>query len=676
MPRWRRAAAFLLPSVVAAFAGTLVAGLAEGLTHLGSVSEAFAASGFLGVYAIPIGLAGALVARGLWRSWQFDRLIERARAETGGVPALAAWLVYAIAAGWVLAAACFNTVFVLSHKTSSRPVVALASTIIVVGFAAVLVTCSRPTARALTWAFGRLERFTNRRVGRSLLTPRIIAVAAAVVVVGLVYAAWLVSIQPRIGHLDMSFALYLLLFVAGIAGVHLLAPVVSRNRLLAGACAALVCGAGIASMAAAINVRYSRPYAMLEIWGDTHLAGAAIDMLYDIQLLRGEFDLEEFAPKERPGAVHRDVILVTIDTVRADYTPPYGGRASMPTLQRLANEGALFEWAFSPGNVTRRSLPTIAMGVSPHRVHGRVAGWALRLDPRHVLLAERFREAGYETAGFLCCESQFAPRHRLGLIRGIDHLVLIKDGNKLSEAAHAWLAERAAKKPKKPLFMWMHLIEPHLWEELYSVQEYGSDNRRRYKASLADADRFLGRTIEGLGPDALKTSAFLVVTADHGEGLGDHGSEHHSTNLYNSQIHVPLVIVGPGIAPQRVQQVVGLVDLAPTMLDLAGFIPPGMPQMDGKSLAPLLRGEVEPDNDGGEAYSVMVADRSVKHGMSAIVEGSYKLIQSDGNKNVELYNLRRDKQERRNLAKRKPELVKKLLERLAARRAVDAVPPF
>ena len=128
MPRWRRAAAFLLPSVVAAFAGTLVAGLAEGLTHLRSVSEAFAAAGFLGVYAIPIGLAGALVFRGLWRSWQFEGLIERARAETGGVPALAAWLAYAIAAGWVLAAACFNTVFVLSHKTASQPVIALAST--------------------------------------------------------------------------------------------------------------------------------------------------------------------------------------------------------------------------------------------------------------------------------------------------------------------------------------------------------------------------------------------------------------------------------------------------------------------------------------------------------------------------------------------------------------------
>jgi len=676
MAGWRRAASFLIPSVVAAFAGTLAAGLVEGLTHLDSAALALASTGFLGIYALPFGLVSALVVRGLWRAWQFDRLIANARAATGGVPALAAWIVYAIASGWVLAAACFNSVFVLSHLTASQAVIALAATIIVVTFAAVLVTCSRPAVRALTWLFDAVERATNRRFGRSFLTPRTIAVGGALILALLIYVAWLVSIQPRIGHLDLSFAYYLAVFAGGILAVHAGWRVLAAHRVPAAVVAVLVCGAGIASLVMAIHARYMQPYAMLEIWGDTHLAGGAVDILYDVQSLRSELELAQFAPEERPGAKHRDVVLITIDTVRADYTPPYGGRAVMPTLERLAKRGALFEWAFSPGNVTRRSLPTIAIGVSPNRVHGRVAGWALRLDPRHVLLAERFREAGYETAGFLCCGSQFDPKHRLGLIRGIDHLVIIKKGDKLSEAARAWLEERAARKPDKPLFMWMHLIEPHLWDDMNTARERGTDKRQRYRLALADADRMVGTTLEGLDHDTPWRNAYVVVTSDHGEGLGDRGAEHHATNLYNSQIHVPLVILGPDILPRRIAEAVGLVDLAPTLLDLAGYVPPGMPQMDGRSLAPILRGEEEPDRERGEAYSVMVKDRSVKRGMRAIVVGTYKLIESEDSKKVELYNLRRDRFERNNLSERKPEVVEKLRERMAALRAIDAIRPF
>ena len=98
-------------------------------------------------------------------------------------------------------------------------------------------------------------------------------------------------------------------------------------------------------------------------------------------------------------------------------------------------------------------------------------------------------------------------------------------------------------------------------------------------------------------------------------------------SLYNSEIRVPLVIAGPGIRPRRIQRTVGLHDLAPTLLDLAGFVPPGMPAMDGASVAPVLFGTA-PDQ-GGEAYAAMVEDRSVSTAQRALVVGNYKIIQRD-----------------------------------------------
>src|SRR5207248_7379014 len=123
-------------------------------------------------------------------------------------------------------------------------------------------------------------------------------------------------------------------------------------------------------------------------------------------------------------------------------------------------------------------------------------------------------------------------------------------------------------------------------------------------------------------------------------GLGDHGVPYHSIDLYASQTHVPLVVTGPGIAPRRVTEPVALVDLAPTLLDLAGFVAPGMPDMDGHSIADLVAGTRPGDPDGGYAFSAQISDRSVAQGERAIVSGHWHLI-DDGN-HLELYDLKND----------------------------------
>ncbi|HEU5060964.1 MAG TPA: sulfatase, partial [Kofleriaceae bacterium] len=446
-----------------------------------------------------------------------------------------------------------------------------------------------------------------------------------------------------------------------------------RARPRAAAAVAAATGTALCACAAmALWLRYQRPYAMLEIWGDSKIAGTAIDWLYDIESLRGELEIEGIEPARQPGVTsHPDVVLVTIDTMRADRTPLYDGPARMPALASLGPHAAVFEWAFSPGNVTRRSLPSMAIGVSAPRLRGRVAGWALKLDPRHILLAERFRAAGYDTAGFFCCASQFAERHRLGLIRGIDEQWIEKDGERLAGMAVSWLRQRRSR---RPLFLWVHFIEPHGWEKDHPAAVATRKREQRYDMGLADADRALAPVLETVWKDPERRArTILVVTSDHGEGLGDHGVRNHAATLYNSEIRVPLVIGGPGIRARRIERAVGLTDLAPTLLDLAGFVPPGMPAMDGVSLAPVLRGTA-PDT-GGEAYAAMIEDRSVSTASRALVVGNHKIIQKDG-KPYELYDLSTDPHERRNLYQRQPQRAAELRAKLAARKRTDGQDPF
>jgi arylsulfatase A-like enzyme len=301
------------------------------------------------------------------------------------------------------------------------------------------------------------------------------------------------------------------------------------------------------------------------------------------------------------------------------------------------------------------------------------------MDPRHVTVAERFRAAGYETVGFFCCRSFFAPEHSLGLVRGISRIEIEKEGATLARSAREFLrARRADEDPDRPpLFLWMHVLEPHAWNKRHPAMRTRSIHER-YDQSLGDVDQMIGYIIDGLGPAARTGGAdgpIIVVTSDHGEGLMEHGTLNHARGLYQSQVHVPLVIVGPDLTPRRVAQPVGLVDLAPTLLDLAGFVPPGMPEMDGVSLAPLARGDVASDANAGEAYALQLADRSVATTIRAILVGRLKLIVADGAR-PELYDVVSDPGEKNDLAAAHPAEVERLRERLRERMRIDRISPF
>lgn len=159
----------------------------------------------------------------------------------------------------------------------------------------------------------------------------------------------------------------------------------------------------------------------------------------------------------------------------------------------------------------------------------------------------------------------------------------------------------------------------------------------------------------------------MIVTADHGEGLGDHGQQFHGTDLYEGQTHVPLVIAGPGIAARRIAETVGLVDLVPTIVDLAGYRPPAGPSLDGRSVADLATGHRLAATESGTAFLSMP-------GADALVQGGWKYIERGVEQ--ELYDVRADPGERSNQVSVRLDIANRLRRALASKQRAAKASPF
>jgi hypothetical protein len=286
-------------------------------------------------------------------------------------------------------------------------------------------------------------------------------------------------------------------------------------------------------------------------------------------------------------------------------------------------------------------------GLAPNRIRGRVVGWALRMDPRHVMLQERMLAGGYNTAGFVCCYGFYGDDFRTGWQRGFEKLDIEPTGMRLAKLAREWITKREATDPKKPLFLWMHILEPHNWQQGTGVPTNDEERKKFYDRSLTLADAMIVELLGALSNRPPERAPIVIITADHGEGLGEHGHPYHSTDLYNSQIHVPLVVAGPGIKPGRVTETVSLTDLTPTVLELAGFVPPTGPSIDGRSFADLAQGRRLSQPDAGVAFAAMIKDRSNPGGVLAIVRGGWKMISYADS--AELYHVHQDPDEKQNL---------------------------
>lgn len=654
-----------LAAIVAAFHDE--AGAYAGVTRLA------AGAGFAVLVAWPAAFIASISARVITHVWRPRAMAESLTEPSGGAPRLAAWLVAVVLGAVLLSIFTHQVVWIFWRATAFKPrsmSMALGPVMIVV--VAVVVLLTRVLAAGFTAAFARLEgRMAARRGGRGWLTPfRVLSLAGALALVA-ACGGWHFAIRKQFANVSFAGFTFPIVAIGLLVAVHVGRAVLGdrarRARVVAG-CAAVALAAALAGTA--LWARSNRPTMVLSLWGADGFSADAIDLIYNLYAIRDDVPMSDLTPAPREGATHRDILLITIDTFRPDRIRPYGGPLPTPSLANLASKGMVFEWAFAPSNVTRRSMPAIATGLATTRIRGRVNGWALRMDPRHITLAERLRAGGYATTGLFCCEGFWERRRRLGLDRGIDDLFIRHDGQDLVAAYRARIAARRPDGP--PTFTWIHFIELHEWAG--GNPDLSPERRRLYDELVGQVDRWVGELVTVSDSLPAERRPVIIITGDHSEAFGEHGQPFHSSDLYNSQIRVPLIVAGPAVSATRVHEPVSLVDLAPTILELAGFVPPAFPQMDGRSLADLLTGARQPNAEGGGAYASTIVDRYVRDRRSALVSGRWKLIHQLGR--WELYDLRTDANELRDLASGNPARLVELQALMKARWERDRVTPF
>lgn len=663
---------WLLPCAVAAMTAAIVAGATEaGLAGLGIVAAA-TAIGFAALFVGPALLVAAVAARLIFRSWwpRVQLLID----DDGNASRFAAALLVGLLAVTTLSLVGFQVIWRMFGATQFGPHVVAVGNALVMGVAGIIIVAGAPLLYdATSRIFTSLAHWWQRRTGRRLFVLNHVVIGGLLCIGAATYASWRWIAVPSLGPLDLSIAIYPATAVFTLAAFSLVYGRIAQR----GPRSRRLIGGGIASttaacIALALVSLTQFPAVTLDVWAQCPVSGLGIDRQFDIENVRRLLPLTAFRPVALPGAKHPNILFITIDTFRADRTPPYGGPAKMPALQNLANHGVVFDWAFSPGNVTRRSMPSMFIGLAATRVRGRVTGWSLKLDPRHVTLAERLQQAGYRTAAFVCCDSFWGPKAETGWDRGISHLGMDRNGDKLTDQAIAWLTTPAANTAANPpTFTWLHYLEPHNW-----TTELVKDNDRRspYDTVLTKVDTMLGRLLTAVAALPADQQPLIIVTGDHGESLFEHGTNFHSTDLFNTQIHVPLIIAGPGLPAIRVGEPVSGTDLLPTILELAGFVPPTSNDIDGRSLADVAQRRREPNFFGGYAFAAMIRDRSNPGGQRAVLQGPWKLYQR-GN-TLELYHYRDDPSELTNLAASRPEVVAAMKILLDAAAARDRVSPF
>ena len=372
-------------------------------------------------------------------------------------------------------------------------------------------------------------------------------------------------------------------------------------------------------------------------------------------------------PFQQPGRLH--VLLVTLDTTRADRIGCYGySAAATPTIDSLAAEGTLFERAYTPAPLTLPAHASLMTSLLPPE-HGLVTNGKGHLSHSVSTLAEVLRDAGYDTGAFI---GSFVLNQKFGLHRGFniyddnmintdptpDGLHRQRDGAWVVDAALKWL--RADR--EKPFFCWVHLYDahaPYLAHEKAFGTQYIDEP---YDGGIAYVDRQVARLVHYLRSEGLSERTLIIVAGDHGEGLGEHGEQEHGFTLYDNVMRVPCVWHGTGVAAKshRVPNVVSLVDVRPTLLDLLKLRDPAA--TSGRSLANALKGLPI-----RETVCYMGTDFPlIEQGWCpqwALISAEWKYIRST---ETELYDLRADPTELRNLAVVQPEVVLEMEERLLA----------
>jgi arylsulfatase A-like enzyme len=559
---------------------------------------------------IPLAALAAVVAPGAAEAWR------RAQSDRRAGP----WLLASLAGAFVAAAGLFAVSLVIQSRAANRTLAAIA----VAAGSLVAAAVGAFAAAASRRLLARLGLDLQRSLGVAAGVLCASAAAGAVVLRGAIAEMDSALLHAPLGAIAFSFVGGIVVRRGAIAGPLALGFVLSfAIPLLAlegdpASRRALEPGCPFASTLLRVEARpLDRDrdgYAWLLGGGDCddanrHVYPGAREVPMDRvdQDCDGR-DLELPPPAPRPPPAPPvaparivpdrplSVLLVTIDTLRADHVGAYGyRRATTPNLDALAAQGTRFEWAYAQGPNTKSSIPSVLSGLYFSELRRTDDLWA-DIDPANLFFTEILQAAGVHTAAFVS-HSYLAPHS--GMDQGFD----LFDGSAwkgrtvygeetANRVADRTIAHLATIPPGQRFFVWAHLFDAHF---PYAVHEgtpsFGDDEAALYDGEVAFADHHLGRILAALDHSPHAGSTMVVVHSDHGEGLGEHGYVRHGVEVFDDIMRVPMVIRVPG-APPGVYRgaAVANIDLAPTVLDAVDLPVPDA--MHGVSLLPMARGDL------------------------------------------------------------------------------------
>jgi len=374
-------------------------------------------------------------------------------------------------------------------------------------------------------------------------------------------------------------------------------------------------------------------------------------------------------------AASLNVVLITIDTVRADRVGCYGYRqARTPNLDALAKEGVLFQTVVASVPLTLPSHCSIMTGTYP-TVHGVRDNLGYTLGESPPTLATLLKQHGYSTAAFVGADVLDPGR---GLNRGFDtyscplrrkmgrnnplvfNLVeLQRRAEEVVADALGWLSAQP-NPATKPFFAWIHLYDPHLPYD--PPARFRALLRDPYDGEIAYADYALGKLFQYLRERHVYDSTLIVVASDHGESFGEHGEYAHGYFIYDTTLLVPFIVKPPsgaGIVVRRCETPVRTIDIAPTVLQFLDIAPP--PSMQGVGLRPLLLGKTTSSSTGATYCESFYPNEFSWSALRALRAGQYKYINAP---KPELYDLAADPREEQNLYQTKPAVARDLKAKL------------
>ena len=343
-----------------------------------------------------------------------------------------------------------------------------------------------------------------------------------------------------------------------------------------------------------------------------------------------------------------NVLLITIDTLRTDRISAYSTRhLQTPHIDGIASKGVVFTKAYAHNPLTLASHVNILTGATP-LYHGISDNAGYKLEDRFLTIAEFLKEKDYSTGAFV---GAFPLDSRFGLDQGFDvyddsygtrnplgFFYVERRAERVIEPAIEWMKEQTGK-----WFCWLHLFDPH--QPYLPPAPYDEKFRDDlYSGEVAYVDDQLGRVFSVLKENHVLEKTLIVFTADHGEGLGDHGERTHSYFAYNSTIHVPFILYFPGLSGKRIDANVCHIDIFPTICEVLGYRIPDYVQ--GESLIPIINGKKKRNSS---IYFESMSPH-LNRGwapLSGFIKGDLKYIHLPVE---EVYDLKKDFHELNNLA--------------------------